>query len=314
MEQNQLQTQAPENQQVVKPERDIADSVLARIKNLQECDGLVIPKNYNPGNALKSALLKLRTVKDRNKKPAMEVCTRDSAVNALFDMCIQGLTPAKNQCYFIVRGDQLTLCRSYFGTCAVLKRLNGVQDVYAQVIYKDDVFEYEIMNGNTVITKHEQKLQNISADKMIGAYCVIIKDGTPRAEIMTMEQIRQAWTHTENGGGVQREYPDQMAKRTVINRGAKMYINSSDDYDLFIEAIGRSTEAEYVETDYTDFSDDNGAEIRMPEQATALPPAEEGTSIIAPAFGKSVSEIVEKVKAKPAEEGHVARAMRKPSF
>ena len=285
MEKNIQSTETNLQPQEIK--RDITDSVLKRINELQGSNTLVLPKNYNPGNALKSALLIIRGVVDKNKRPALEVCSKTSIVNALFDMCIQGLSPAKKQCYFIVRGDQLTLNRSYFGTCAALKRLGGIEDVYAQVIYKDDVFEYEIKNGNVLVTKHEQKLSNIDPDKIIGAYSVIIKDGKPRCEIMTMQQIRTAWSHTTNGGGVQKEYPDQMAKRTVINRGAKMYVNTSDDDDTIIEAINRTTESEYQEPVYTDFTSDNGEEVHLP-QNEALPAAtkQEDADVVLPAEKK----------------------------
>ena len=285
MEKNVQSTETNLQPQEIK--RDITDSVLKRINELQGSNTLVLPKNYNPGNALKSALLIIRGVVDKNKRPALEVCSKTSIVNALFDMCIQGLSPAKKQCYFIVRGDQLTLNRSYFGTCAALKRLGGIEDVYAQAIYKDDVFEYEIKNGNVLVTKHEQKLSNIDPDKIIGAYSVIIKDGKPRCEIMTMQQIRTAWSHTTNGGGVQKEYPDQMAKRTVINRGAKMYVNTSDDDDTIIEAINRTTESEYQEPVYTDFTSDNGEEVHLP-QNEALPAAtkQEDAGVVLPAEKK----------------------------
>lgn len=38
-----------------------------------------------------------------------------------------------------------------------------------------------------------------------------------------------------------------MAKRTVINRAAKTFINTSDDSDLLTDAINRTTEYEYDE-------------------------------------------------------------------
>ena len=227
--------------------------------------------DYNPGNALKSAWLKLKQVVDKNGKHVEEVCTMESVANALLDMVIQGLSPAKSQCYFIIRGNELTLMRSYFGTAAVLKRLPGIQDVYAQVIYQDDVFEYQIEGGNLVVTKHEQKLQNIDMKKIIGAYSVIVKDGEKRCEIMTMDQIRTAWKRTSNGGKVQDEYPDQMAKRTVINRGAKMYVNTSDDADVLIDTINRTTASEYEE--YYDVQQPvaNGGDVSLPPAVEALP-------------------------------------------
>ncbi|EFV98103.1 hypothetical protein HMPREF9171_0346 [Streptococcus agalactiae ATCC 13813] len=36
-----------------------------------------------------------------------------------------------------------------------------------------------------------------------------------------------------------------MAKRTVINRAAKQFFNTSDDNDLFVDAVNRTTENEY---------------------------------------------------------------------
>lgn len=66
----------------------------------------------------------------------MEVCSRESIANSLLDMVVQGLSPAKTQCYFIVYGNQLQLNRSYFGTQAVLKRLTNVKDIWANVILK----------------------------------------------------------------------------------------------------------------------------------------------------------------------------------
>ena len=172
-------------------QKDITDSVLRKVNQLEQSKTIKMPAGYNPGNALKAAWLKLQTVVDKNKKPALEVCTRVSIANSLFDMCIQGLTPAKNQCYFIVRGNELTLMRSYFGTAAVLKRLNGVEDVFAQVVYKGDVFEYIIDGGNIVVTKHEQKLENINTDNIVGAYCVIVKDG--KLNVSTTIR-RTSWT------------------------------------------------------------------------------------------------------------------------
>ena len=273
-------------------QKDITDSVFRRISNLEKSNGIKLPEGYNPGNALKAAYLKLQTVVDKNKKLAIKVCTRESIINALFDMCIQGLSPAKNQCYFIVRGDELTLMRSYFGTVAVLKRLKGVDDVFAQVVYKGDVFEYAIVGGNILVTKHEQKLENINLNNIVGAYCVIVKDGKPRCEIMTMEQIKQAWTHSTNGGGVQREFPDQMAKRTVINRGAKMYVNTSDDDDELIEAINNSTEAEYA-TDPTE----NGDPVSLPAPQQALP--EKPIVIDSEAVAETVAEYAATERRKP---------------
>ncbi|MCA6767771.1 recombinase RecT, partial [Enterococcus hirae] len=44
---------------------------------------------------------------------------------------------------------------------------------------------------------------------------------------------------------VQNDFPEEMAKRTVINRAAKPFINTSDDAELFSDAFNRTTENDY---------------------------------------------------------------------
>lgn len=238
-------------------EKNIADNILNRVSKMEKEGGLQFPANYSYTNALKSAWLVLQTVSDRNGKPALSVCSKESIANALFDMVIQGLSPAKKQCYFIVYGAQLQLQRSYFGTVAVTKRLANVKDAFARIIYEGDVLEYHYDTSSMmlVIDKHEQKLSNINPDKIIGAYpVVVLNDGTlDIGEPMTIEQIRKAWNQgpTKGGSPAHKNFPEEMSKKTVLNRKCKMYFNTSDDSDLLIDAINRTTANEYIDsTDY----------------------------------------------------------------
>ncbi len=232
--------------QVAVIQKDITDNVNNSLGRLQE-EGLILPSNYNASNALKSAFFKLQETVDRNGKPAFDVCKRDSIANALLDMVVQGLSPAKTQCYFIVYGDQLQLNRSYFGTQAVLKRLNNVKDIWANVIYQDDVFEYENNSGREKLVSHQTAFEN--RDKpIIGAYAVVkTADDEEILTVMTKKEIEVSWGQSKTKGAVHNKFPQEMAKRTVINRAAKAFINTSDDSDLLVQAINNSTENEYDE-------------------------------------------------------------------
>ena len=130
------------NNQVAQQQKPtkLTDLVLDRVKQMQDTQDLSLPKNYNASNALNAAFLELQKVQDRNHRPALEVCTHDSIVKSLLDMTLQGLSPAKDQCYFIVYGNELQMQRSYFGTVAAVKRLDGVKKVRAEVVHEDDVF------------------------------------------------------------------------------------------------------------------------------------------------------------------------------
>ena len=226
--------------ELISKEKNITDNVLNKINTLKECRAIKIPANYSPENALKSAWLVLQTTvtgEKNGKKPVLEACTKDSIANALLDMVVQGLNPMKKQCYFIAYGNELKLSRSYMGTVAVAKTYAAVKKVDAFIIYEGDEFEFEIdaERGTRKIIKHKQSLDNFDQDKIKGAYAVVqFNDDMPNyIEIMSMNQIRKSWSKTKTGGAVQKEFPEEMAKRTVISRACKMIINTSDDAVLF---------------------------------------------------------------------------------
>jgi recombination protein RecT len=200
-------------------------------------------------------MLILSETKDRNGKSVFEVCTKESTANALLDMAVQGLSPAKKQCYFVIYGNKLQLMRSYFGSVAVAKRLGGVQDVFAHIIYKNDKFKHKINldTGVIEILEHDQNFENIGTE-IRGAYAVVVmQDGRKYVEIMNINQIQSAWgqgTMKGNSPAHQR-FGDQMAKKTVINRAIKMFVNTSDDSDLLIESYNRTLDNEFEEKPQT---------------------------------------------------------------
>jgi recombination protein RecT len=230
--------------------KDTVDVVADRVKKFQENGELHFPLNYSPDNAMKSAWLTLQSTLDKNKRPALEVCTKDSIANSLLDMVVQGLNPNKKQGYFIVYGNQLTFQRSYFGTMAVTKRVTGAKSIDAAVIYEGDEVDYEMVNGRITNLRHKQKFGNIDKEKVIGAYATIVMDKDDvYHELMTIEELRQAWSKAqfwgkdqakEKKGSTHDEFKQEMAKKTVINRACKKYLNSSDDGSLVMNHIHRA--------------------------------------------------------------------------
>lgn len=208
---------------------------------VMEKEGLGLPANYNYQNALKKAFLILGEVKN------IQNATQASVASALLDMVTQGLTPAKNQCYFIVYGNEVKMQRSYFGTVAALLRLKGIDDVSAEVIHKDDKFKIgSDEDMKTVVKVFEPEFENLDKP-IVGAFAVIKHtDGKRSYTVMTMTEIEKSWNQSRNrGNAVQKNFSQEMAKRTVLNRAAKMIINTSDDSDLLTGSINDTTENEY---------------------------------------------------------------------
>lgn len=236
-------------------QKDTVDIVADKVRKFQESKELCLPQNYSAENAMKSAWLTIQEIKDKNQKPALSVVTRDSVANALLNMCIQALDPAKKQCYFIVYGNQLIMQRSYFGTMHVAKMVNpDIVDIVAQCVYAGDIFKYEIKRGKKVVVDHQQDLDNIKKSNIRAAYCsIFFKDGTEQSTIMTIEEIKQAWSQSltkpfdENGvlkkASVHGKFTEEMAKKTVINRACKTIINSSDDSSLVLEHFNETDAA-----------------------------------------------------------------------
>lgn len=220
--------------------RDVCKPVEESIKKFQETGELRFPADYSPENALKSAALILQETQDRNKRPVLEVCTRASITSALLSMAVQGLNPDKKQGYFIAYGDKLVFQRSYFGSMALAKRVDPtITDIYADVVYADDGFEYAKKRGKTIITSHTQRLANIGKGKIIAAYATVLRGEDETSAIMTMEEIEQAWqqspTHPlDEQGNIKAssthgKFTAEMAKKTVLNRACKPIINASSD-------------------------------------------------------------------------------------
>lgn len=236
------------NEVLVKNQK-MGDNVLARVKSLETQGDLKFPENYSPENAMKSAMLTLQDLKGSKKdgyKPALEFANPNSIANALMDMVVQGLNPAKNQGYFIMYGDKVQFQRSYLGTMAVTRRVTGAKEINAEVIFEGDEVKYKTKNGKIVDLEHSQSFGNRDSKKIIGAYATVVFEDESKnyTEIMSFEEIEEAWKQSQmvydgkfKEDGTHRRFPQEMAKKTVINRACKKLLNSSDDSSLLSSEI-----------------------------------------------------------------------------
>lgn len=229
----------------------ITESVLNRIAALQK-GGITVPKGFSADNQIYLAFLKLTSMTDpATKAPVLSMVTPQSVANAMLTMCLKGLSMEKGQCTFIRYGKELQFQQEYHGTVALAKRY-GAGDPQAQVIYEGDDFEYEInpKTGKKVIVKHVQKLQNINNDKIVGAWCLVPyaehPEWEPKIEVMTMDEIRRSWMQgaTKGQSPAHRNFPQEMAKKTVIGRACKLFVSTSDDAGVYGEESPEWQESE----------------------------------------------------------------------
>ena len=236
----------------------IADSILSNFSKLVSQEQLKFPDNYNVGNQLKLAYLTII------QNPDLSSCTPASIGQALTEFALQGLEVDKKHVYFIKYGNQLKMFRSYFGDAAVAYRTGLVKDIKSMVIYQGDQFETDVVNDEEVVTLHKTTFLNRD-NPIIGAYAVAtLPDGSKRYCIMTKKEIDANWNKSRSQKrDVQREFPQEMAKRTAIRRLVKMIFNTSNTSDNYISATiasyNRTTEEEY-----------NNSAIGIPERKTTV--------------------------------------------
>lgn len=251
----------------VQVKNNVGDQVIARINSLCEV-GFTMPKDYQFVNAIKMSMLKLQDLKDKNGRPALQVCTPASVSTALFQMATKGLNAALGQAYLIVRGDQLCLQESYFGKVLMVKRIYPHWNPNPVVIREGDVFEYAIdaATGRKYVVKHEQKLENMDKD-FVGGYLYL---PTGELYIMTKKQIIQAWSKSSSREqATHKAFSEKMVGKTLVNSGCNMIINSTPEYQ-----IGMDEETNMIENklpDYEEVDEQSQAE----EFVEDTPPVEE---------------------------------------
>lgn len=228
-----------QKQVVKKTEPQITEQVLQRVNQMQSDGGINLPGDYSAANALRSAYLIINDMRDaKTGVPILQTVKRDSVYNALFNMTTQGLNPAKRQCSFIQYGDKLHMQREYAGSIALAKRYADVKEINAALIYEGEnpVFEIDTTTGRKKLISHNMNWENIDDTKIRGAYAIVLfNDGSTNVEIMTMAQIRKSWEQGQTKGQspAHKNFPGEMAKKTVIGRACKLLIASSDDRVLY---------------------------------------------------------------------------------
>ena len=243
MTQNKTEQQPKNAVAVMK--KEVADSVLTRIDQLQKEAGLVIPANYAVTNQINLAWLRITEMVHEDNgvtSPVLEVVTKASVANALLDMVLQGMDIQKKQGYFIVyrnkktAAKELTFSRSYFGD-EKLARQQGMKKCVPVIVYEGDEFQYAYApDGEVTIVKHTPDIGRINKEKIIAAYAVVtMENGERHVQLKTIAEIRQAWMQgaTKGNSPAHRNFTAEMAGRTVMRSSMKHIINSSDDAWLY---------------------------------------------------------------------------------
>lgn len=220
----------------------VINQAISTISKMAELKRFDLPADYSYKNSIQQSrfLLNKPIESGVNRgKTILDICKSESVLQSVVEMAQKGLNPAKEQCYFIPYGSNCTLSISYQGKIAMAKREGrDIREVYGYAVYKDDEFviSFDSVKGIYTVEKYIPDVTKWEPKNLMGAFAVVInsKDEAIYTEYMTIDQIKTAWNMGVMKGNspAHRNFPDQMAIKTVKNRAVKSFINSSDDSDL----------------------------------------------------------------------------------
>jgi recombination protein RecT len=183
---------------------------------------MALPAHIPPERFQRAALTAL------TNSPDIGQCTKESVFNALMKCAQDGLIPDNREAAIVKYGQVATYMPMVYGLIKRMRNSGEVKSVNAYIVYANDVFDYEIINGVQNF-RHKPCLE-AERGEMILTYAVItLADGTPHVEVMMRADIEKARNAGKaSQGPAWKNWYEEMAKKTVIHRAAKRVPTSSD--------------------------------------------------------------------------------------
>lgn len=195
----------------------------------------VVPKHLTVDRLLKVALNSVA------KSEQLKKCSMTSILQCVITCAELGLEPggALGGAYLVPFKGTATLVIGYRGYVDLMRRSGLISTIKAKVVHARDRFRYS--EGLETVLEHEPYLDG-DPGPLRFVYCVIqLKDGGVQVEVMSAAEVNvirdaslaRAWDPRKSPWNTNYE---EMAKKTVIRRGAKLAPMSSE--------LARAMEAE----------------------------------------------------------------------
>lgn len=179
----------------------------------------------------------------------LQKADRNSILKAVYNTALTGLTlnPVSKLCYLVTRWNnkqriiEACLEPSYQGLIKLITDAGSVNQVYANIVYKGDVFR--VVMGTTQEIYHEPKFESRGIEKVYAV--AILSTGEKQFEVMTkadLDDIRElsesykAYKAGKISSCVWISHEGEMSRKTILRRIVK-YLPKTDRMDRLNEAI-----------------------------------------------------------------------------
>lgn len=186
----------------------------------------VLPTKITPERLMTVVLMQI------SQTPALGRCSRDSLLRCVLQGASLGLSFGANlgQAYMVPYGTEATFIVGYRGLVTLARRSGEIASLKAVAVFEGDQFQW--VEGSDAKIIHIPNLTAPrTADKLVAVYMIAkLKDGGESIDVMTrpeVDAIRAKSKAGRNGPWV--DHYVEMAKKTVVRRGAKYLPLSPED-------------------------------------------------------------------------------------
>ncbi len=202
-----------------RPANDI--EALLSSASFKEKVAMALPKHMTPERLIRVACNALL------RAPKLRDCSQASFMKAMLDLSSFGLEPDGRRAHLIPYGSEVQLIIDYKGLAELVRRSGDVSYIHADVVGKNDVFDYQFGTGAKLV--HKPKL-NDRGDIFCAYSFVRLKDGSEDFDVMDLNDINlikerssafQRWKkdHSKTSPWITDE--NEMRKKTVFRRHSK---------------------------------------------------------------------------------------------
>ena len=165
--------------------------------------------------------------------PDILKCDRASIYAACQKAAQDGLVLDNREAALVQFGKAATYMPMVAGILKKLRNSGEISTIKAETVHANDAFKYNPAMDD--VPNHSPDWFG-DRGEMIGVYAVAkMKDGGTVVEVMSMEQINKVRSVSRSSGkGPWKDWPEEMAKKSVLRRIAK-YLPSSADIDQVFE-------------------------------------------------------------------------------
>ena len=163
------------------------------------------------------------------------------------------LNPANQHAYLVPRDGRICLDISFRGLVKLATDCGAIKWAKAELVYDNDKF---IWRGPSEAPLHEADPFS-ERGELKGGYCIAkLTDNTIMTEVMSVSDIhkvRDTSKAFKKGGGPWVDWPDEMAKKTIIKRAYKSWPQSTGRgrLDRAVEVLNQSEGTAYTIEQHT---------------------------------------------------------------